>query len=107
MGSIRYQIVRENGQEKVLEIHKKVFHKIHMSDVEDPDLMVADPIWRWQQTPAGKYVMENGIKESHTWHRHLDPMTYGYTYVIVAEMEAKKLSEYYLKFDNTKNSVYN
>jgi hypothetical protein len=107
MGKVRWEVVRENGQEVVKEIHKKVFHKIRMSDCEDPDLMVADPIWKWQQTPAGKFVMEHAIKESPTWHRHLDPMTYGYTYLIVAEMEAKNLTEYYLKFDKVDYSVYN
>ena len=31
-------------------------HEIRMGDVEDPDIMVADPIWQWQQTDAGKFV---------------------------------------------------
>ena len=31
---------------------------IRMGDVEDPDLMVAQSIWEWQQTDAGKWIME-------------------------------------------------
>ena len=33
--------------------------EILMGDVEDPDLMIADPIYKWQQTDEGKYIMEN------------------------------------------------
>jgi hypothetical protein len=36
-----------------------IVHKIPIGDVEDPDLFVASPIYDWQQTNAGKYVMEN------------------------------------------------
>jgi len=98
MGSIRYQVVQKDDQEIVVEIHKVVFHKIRMGDCEDPDLMVADPIWKWQQSDPGKFVMEHCIPESPTWHRHVDPMTYGHIYLITAEMPVKKLSEYYLKW---------
>jgi hypothetical protein len=54
----------------------------------------------WERQPAGKFVMENAIKTPE-WHRQLDHTTYGYQYIIVAELEKKKLSEYYLKFDKT------
>jgi hypothetical protein len=101
MDKVRYQLTKDN---QVIEIHKRVFHKIYMGDCEDPDLMVADPIWRWQQTDAGKFVMEHAVKESPTWHRHVDQMTYGYTYLIVAEMESKKLAEFYLKWGDPKNT---
>ena len=38
-----------------------VVHTIRMGDVEDPDLMVADPIWKWQQTDEGKWAMEKSV----------------------------------------------
>ena len=104
MGRVRYQVVQENGQDRILEIHKKVFYKIRMSDCEDPDLMVAEPIYKWQQTDAGKFVMENSIKDTIEWHRHFDHTIYGHTYSIVSEMEAKKLTEYYLKWGNPDGS---
>jgi hypothetical protein len=98
MGSVRYQVVEKNGKEIVEEIHKVVFHKIRMGDVEDPDLFVAQPIWEWQQTEAGKFVMSNSINGTPEWHRHVDHLTYGHIYLIIAEMEMKKLSEYYLRW---------
>jgi hypothetical protein len=98
MGKVRYKVVEHNGQEIVQEIHKIVFHRIDMGDCEDPDIMVADPIWKWQQTDPGKFVMENAIPKSPEWVRHINHMTYGHTYLIIAEMEVKKLVEYYLKW---------
>ena len=76
-----------------------VVHTINMGDVEDPDLMVAAPIYEWQQTEAGKFIMEHAI-EVPIFQRHMDYLTYGYKYAIIAEIEKKKLSEFYLKFGN-------
>lgn len=82
--------------DKVVNIHQATVHRIRMADVEDPDLMVADPIYRWQQTENGKYIMEHS--EDVKWERRLDSDHFGYVYYIVAEIEEKKLAEYYLKF---------
>ena len=99
MGSIRYNVVEQDGQEDIVqEIHKVAFHRIEMGDCEDPDIMVAHPIYKWQQTDPGKFVMENAIPDSPEWKRNVNPMTYGHTYLIIAEMETKKLAEYYLKW---------
>jgi hypothetical protein len=76
--------------------HRIIVHKIKLSDVEDPDLYVAEPIYQWQQTPQGKFVMEHGQDVS--WQREIDMSTMGYAYSILAEFEPKKLTEYYLRF---------
>ena len=47
--------------------------------------------------------MEHAIDKP-TWHRQLDQFSYGYEYAIEAELEMKKLSEFYLKFGN-KNGI--
>lgn len=73
-------------------------HTIRMSDVEDPDLMVAEPIWKWQQTEAGKYVMENS-SPTPSWHREVDPSSYGYTYHIMAYLKPKQVTYYKLKYE--------
>jgi hypothetical protein len=36
------------------------------------------------------------------WHKHMDPMFMGYRFIIVAELEAKKLSEFYLRWGQVK-----
>jgi hypothetical protein len=100
MGSVRYKVIEKNGQQIVEEIHKIIVHKFDLSDVEDPDLYAAEPIWKWQQSDAGKFIMEHSIDKPE-WQRHPDPMFMGYRYLIIAELEKKKLSEFYLRFDRT------
>jgi hypothetical protein len=73
-------------------------HSIRMGDVEDPDLMVAEPIYKWQQTDAGKYVMENSAPTP-MWNRTADPNTYGHLYIITAYLTPKQLTFYKLKFE--------
>lgn len=73
-------------------------HTIRIGDVEDPDLYVAEPIWKWQQTEAGKWIMENSIPTP-SWHRHVDYNTYGYLYSIRAYLTPKKLTYYKLKYE--------
>lgn len=75
-----------------------VVHIIRMADVEDPDLMVADPIWQWQQTEAGKWVMEHSV-ETPMWHREADPMTFGYKYAISAFFTEQDLVLWKLKYE--------
>ena len=101
MDKVRYREFDKDGYRHVEEIHKVVVHKFSMGDVEDPDLYAAQPLWEWQESEQGKFVMEHAI-ETPIWHRHADPYNYGHQYVIVAELEKKKLSEFYLRFDKVK-----
>ena len=83
----------------VKEIHKIVVHKFTVGDVDDPDLYAAEPLYKWQQTDQGKFVMEHAI-DSPVWNRYVDYGNYGHQYAIVAELEMKKLSEFYLRWGN-------
>ena len=103
MGTVRYKINEENGSEIVEEIHKIVVHKFSMGDVEDPDLYAAEPLWKWQESEQGKFVMEHAV-EVPVWHRQVDAQFYGHQYVVVAELEAKKLSEFYLRWGKDGNN---
>jgi hypothetical protein len=40
--------------------------------------------------------------ETPKWERTIDHMHFGYQYAIVATLEKKKLSEFYLRFDISK-----
>jgi hypothetical protein len=94
--SVRYTVEGD----VVKEIHKVVVHKFDLSDVDDPDIYAAGPIYDWERSEAGQFVMKHAV-DTPEWHRHMDPMWMGYRYVITAELEKKKLSEFYLKFDKT------
>ena len=60
-------------------------HEIRMGDVEDPDLWVADPIYDWQQTESGKFIMEHAVEKPY-WTRSMDYNSYGHLYRIMARL---------------------
>ena len=91
---------------KVYTYHKIVFHTFLLSDVEDPEIYAAGPIWDWQQTEAGKFVMQYS-EDQPVFHSQIDYQHYGYRFAITAIMEEKKLTEYYLKFGKPNNRIIN
>lgn len=97
MANVRWREITKDGQLIIEEIHKVVVHKFSMGDVEDPQLFAAQPIYEWQQTEAGKFVMQHAIAEP-VFHTQLDHVVYGYKCAIVAEMEARHVTEYLLRF---------
>lgn len=94
MSSITYK-VKDN--DTVQEIHKIVVHRFKVGDVEDPDMYAAQPMWEWQNTEKGKFVMKNAIEQPE-WKRHMDFDSYTYDYAIIAKLEKKKLTEFYLRW---------
>ena len=60
-------------------------HEIRMGDVEDPDLWVASPIWDWQQTEAGKFIMEHAVEKPY-WISQMDCGTYSHMYRVMARL---------------------
>lgn len=97
MGQVRFRVIDQDDQQLVEEIHKVVVHRFNLSDVEDPDLYAAEPIYKWEKSEQGQFVMNNAVEQPE-FHRHMDPMFMGYRYVIIAELEKKKLSEYLLRW---------
>lgn len=75
-----------------------VVHTFRISDAEDPDIYAAEPIWEWQQSEPGKWIMENAIQKP-SWHRHLDMNTYGYMYQIRADLTDAQITYWKLKYE--------
>ena len=69
-----------------------------VSDVDDPDIYAGQPIWEWEHTEAGKWVMENSSPKP-IWERHIDPQTYGYRYIIKGYFTPEQLTYWKLKFE--------
>jgi len=91
----RYTVVGD----RIEETKTVVVHEFTMGDVEDPDLYAAEPLWKWQQSEQGAWVMEHAV-ESPVWHRQADPYNYGHQYAISAKLTAKDLTYFYLKWGN-------
>ena len=71
--------------------------KLRVGDVEDPDIYVGQYIWEWQETEAGKWVMENS-RPLPSWHRSINHITYGYTYDIRAYLTPQQITYFELKY---------
>ncbi len=97
MAAVRYRKVKQSNTLVVEEIHKITVHTFSVGDVEDPEIYAAGPIFDWERSEAGQFVMKHAV-ETPSYHSQLDYRSYGYCYAIVAELEAKKLSEFYLRW---------
>ena len=87
----RYMIIND----QVEEVREIVVHEFAMGDVEDPDLYAAEPLWQWQQSEEGRWVMTHAV-ETPCWHRIPDQLQYGYRFEIRAKLSGARLTEYML-----------
>lgn len=75
---------------------KTLLYEFRLNDVEDPELYAAGPLWDWQQTEHGEWVMKNA--EDPTYHVHADPMTYGYRIAVTGLLEEQDYTFFMLKW---------
>ena len=97
-GKIQKFIFRDD---MVIETKEIIVHRFTMGDVDDPDLYAAEPLYNWQQSEIGQWVMENA-EDTPVWHRQADAMQWGHSYSITATFSTKKLTEFYLRFGQPK-----
>jgi hypothetical protein len=82
--------------DRVEEVKTIVVHEFTMGDVEDPDLYAAQPLYDWEHSEQGQWVMNNAC-DTPTWYRMADPHTYGYKYQIRAKLMGPALTEWLLR----------
>lgn len=87
----KYQVYNNEVYER------RIVHRFMLSDNDDPEVYVAQPIWEWQQTDHGKWVMAHGRDPQ--YHMHLEPAAYNHIVVITAHITPKRWTEYCLRFD--------
>ena len=63
----------------------------------DPAIHAAQPIWEWQQTEQGQWIMEHCCPEP-TWTVSLDYRTYQYNVNIVADLDDQDSTYFCLKW---------
>jgi len=62
-----------------------VFHSFRMGDVEDPEIYAAQPIYEWQQTEHGQWVMKHCAEP--TYSIGPDSSYMGYRITLSGELE--------------------
>jgi len=97
MGKITYKEIREGDKIRIEAHHEVIVHTFIMGDVDDPDLYAGQPLWEWQQTDKGKFVMDNAV-EPPVYNKTIDHTQFGYKFYIKAKLPEKKLSEMYLRW---------
>lgn len=72
-------------------------HTFNLGDVDDVDIYAAGPIYEWQKTDAGKWVMERSKPEPY-WTIGFDHLSYGHRVTIIANLEDADATYYNLKW---------
>ena len=85
--------------DRVIEFKELVVHRFRMGDVEDPDLYAAQPLWEWQQSETGTWVMSHAV-ETPVWHRYMNPASYHTEYAVKAKLTAQDATFFILKWGN-------
>lgn len=80
------------------ETSRYMIHTIHMGDVEDPELMIAEPLYTWEKSEAGQWAMKNS-KPKPSFHHMVDHLTYGHTYHICAYLTPQQYTYWKLKYE--------
>lgn len=76
-------------------------HEFTMGDVDDFDIYVAAPIWEWQQSESGCWIMEHAETQPYYLH-HTDLNTFGYRVKIMARLSEKNEVFWRLKWGGNK-----
>jgi len=73
-------------------------HSFRMNDSEDPEIYAAEPIYQWQQTEMGQWVMAHSRPEP-SWTIGFDHTVYGYRVHITANLSDEDATYFLLKYN--------
>lgn len=72
-------------------------HKFTMGDVEDIELYIADPLYKFEISDKGRWVMENALEQP-MWHKMLSSNSFMYTIAITAKFTDEMATYFQLKW---------
>jgi len=90
--------------DRVEEVKTVTVFEFTVSDVDDPELYAADPLWKWQNSEQGQWVMKNAL-DTPQWYPLQEPMTYGWRYIVTAKLTGPRMTEWLLKYGNASVSL--
>jgi hypothetical protein len=80
-------------------MQRMTFHTFRMGDVEDPEIYAAQPIWEWQQTEQGQWVMAHCSDPKYVIEP--DNMAWGHRVRLYGEVNDTDATFFRLKWDTT------
>ena len=72
-------------------------HEFSMGDVDDFAIYVADPIYQWQQSESGSWIMDHAETEPY-WIHNTDMNTFGHRVKIMARLSEQNETFWRLKW---------
>lgn len=80
-------------------IIKTILYQFNMSDVEDPEIYAAQPIWEWQKTDYGQWCMEHCVE---TPSFIIGPSAYDYQYrcTVYGQLTEENYTFHQLRWSN-------
>jgi len=72
-------------------------HEFSVGDVEDPEIYAAQPIWEWQESNAGKWVIENAVDKPY-YIQGMDYNSWGHRYKIMARLSEQNETFFVLTY---------
>jgi len=75
-----------------------IVHKFRMGDVEDPQLYAAEPLYKWETSEMGQWVMKNSIDQP-TWNLIPNLDIYGHEVIIRATLRPEDYTYWKLKYE--------
>ena len=72
-------------------------HTFTVGDVEDPEIYAAEPIWNWQESEAGKWIIENAVDKPY-YIQSADYNNWGHQYKIMARLSEQNQTFWRLKW---------
>jgi hypothetical protein len=76
---------------------KVVVHKVQMGDVEDVELYAAEPLYKFEISDKGRWVMENALQKP-VWYCRPDYETFGNKLTVIAELSDENATFFQLKW---------
>lgn len=78
-------------------IHQVVVHHFLLGDIENPDLYAAEPLYKWQQSEEGQFVMSHAV-ETPIWKTQHDVTSFSTKYIIIAKLYDEDFTYYTLRY---------
>ena len=82
---------------KSQEIHDVIVHKFGIGDVDDPVIYAAGPMFDWERSEAGQFVMKHAVDKP-IWHKRDSPMSFTTDFVITAKLKDSDYLVWILKY---------
>jgi hypothetical protein len=94
----KYCVVKTAQGDRVEEVREvTVFSFTLDGGTEDPEIMAAGPLWDWEHSEHGQWVMRNAC-DTPIWHKSIDPSSYNYKFIVRAKFMGPALTEMLLRY---------